>query len=70
MNLYDEKNWYASKGVWGGVVAAGAGLAGVLGYAIDEATQAHIVELAVSAAALVGGVLALIGRIKASKAVK
>lgn len=65
-----EKDWYKSKGVLGGAVAAIAGVAGVMGYTIDESSQATIVELLVSIVAAAGGLLAAYGRIKADAKIK
>ena len=66
----EVKGWYASKAVWGGIVAVGAGVAGVLGYTIAPADQEQIVLAATGIASIIGGIAAVYGRVKASKAVK
>lgn len=68
--MYDNKSLFASKAVWGGAVAILAGGASLLGYTVDPAAQASIVELATGVASLVGGALAVWGRIKATKRIR
>ena len=66
----DTKAWYESKSVWGGLLAVVAGIAGVFGYAVSPEDQAVLAEAAVSIVSVAGGLLAVFGRIKASKAIK
>ncbi len=70
------KSWYASTTIWGGAVAAVAGVAGIFGYSITPADQAalsdsigQVVTLVTSVSALGGGLLAIWGRVRASKVV-
>lgn len=63
------KKWYESKGVWGGIVALLAAIAGAFGYAIDADTQASVVELIMITSGGIGGLLAIYGRIKAERRV-
>jgi len=68
--MEDNKPWYASKGVWGSLVAMGAGIAGAIwGVSVTDADQATIVSSITAIAGAVGGIIALIGRLKASKKV-
>lgn len=60
------KPWWQSKTVWGGVIAAGASVAGVFGYTVDQATA---LELSSSVVGLFGAGLAVYGRFAASKPV-
>jgi len=66
----DSKAWYTSKTVWGGLIAVGAAIAGGFGIVIDADTQNDIADLAVVAVGAVGGLLAIVGRVKANKAIK
>ena len=66
----DEKAWYESKAVWGGLVAVGAAAAGTFGIAVDADTQGQIADLIVVGVGAVGGLLAIYGRIKAGKSIK
>lgn len=66
----ETKSWYMSKTVWGGLIAVAAGAAGAFGYTVAPDDQAQIVEAIVAIATVCGGLLAVFGRVKASKAVK
>ena len=63
------KPWYASRAVWGGIVAAACGLLSLFGHQLSPETQAFItekaVQIATAVATVVGGGLAIYGRIKA-----
>ena len=62
------KPWWASKGVWGGIVAALCGLLaafGVLSPEQSDAAQASLPEALAAAGAAVGGLLAVWGRVSA-----
>lgn len=56
--------------IWGGIVAIIAAIAGLRGYAIDENTQAELVALLTAIASGVGGIMAIIGRYRASKEIR
>lgn len=72
-NEIETKPWYLSKTVLGGVIAAGAGVAGLFGINLDALTQAellaHLDMIVTAGSALVGGVLAIYGRLKATKSI-
>jgi hypothetical protein len=68
--MEDTKAWWASKGVWGSLVAMGAGIAGIWGVSVTEADQATIVAAISAIAGAVGGMVALWGRVRAGKAIK
>jgi hypothetical protein len=74
MDDIETKPWYASKGVWGGIVTIAAVLAGIAGIEIDAKTQALIVDqgvgIATALVALAGSILSIWGRVKAVKAIK
>lgn len=61
------KPWYQSKSVLGGVVSAIAEMVAVIGYSVSEADQASLVELLIGASAAVGGIVAIVGRVVATK---
>jgi len=65
--LDGTKPWWQSRAVWGGIVAAAAGIASLFGVDID---QAKATEIAVSLAPLIGGALAVYGRVRASKPIR
>ena len=64
------KPWWASRGVVGGLVAAGAGIAGLFGYALSPAETAAIGELVLALTAAVAGLVAAIGRARASRPIR
>jgi hypothetical protein len=65
--MEEVKPWYLSKGVIGGAVAVVASIAGLFHYSIAPDDQAQLVELITGIATLLGGGVAIIGRIQASK---
>lgn len=65
--MTDSKSVFASKTVWGAVIALVASGLGLLGIPFAEGDQAQMVELATQAATLIGAALALYGRIAATR---
>jgi hypothetical protein len=72
--MEDTKTLLESTTVWGGIVALLSGAAGLLGYQIDATLQSDIITqitgimtIAASIGSAVGGVIAIWGRIKATK---
>lgn len=70
VQMENLKPWWQSIGVWGGVIAILAPIASVFGYVIDVEMQKTLAEWIVTAVSLVGGALALYGRIIATKKLK
>ncbi len=65
--MYENKPWYQSKTVWGGLIALGAAVAGSFGIEIDAGTQGEIVDYIVLGVGAIGGLVAIWGRVKADK---
>lgn len=63
----DTKAWYASSGVWGGIIAVVTAGLGFFHFTISAADQVNVVQGLATAGAAVGGLVAVIGRIAASK---
>lgn len=61
------KSLFQSKGVWGGLIAAGAGIGQLFGYGISAADARELTELVQGLVASIGGILAVYGRIKATQ---
>ena len=66
----DFKSLLASKTFWGGVIAVIAGILGFFGWTLSADDQQALIDLGVGIAASIGGVIAIIGRVKASKIIK
>ena len=64
------KSLFASKTFWGGLIAVVAGILGFFGYQLGSEDQAAIIEAGAAVAASLGGVVAIWGRVKASKLIK
>lgn len=70
MIMNDVKNWYQSKSIWGGIITVLAVLLGAFGYTLTGDDQAALVEIVSAIVGAIGGLLAIYGRVKASKTVK
>jgi len=68
--LYDTKSIFGSKTFWGGLGAVVAGVAAVAGYVISPEDLKTIGELVTGIVSAVGGLLAIYGRITATKLIK
>lgn len=66
----ESKPWWQSKSVIGGLVALAAGIAGIFGVVMSPDDQAITTEAILGIAGAIGGLLAVYGRIKASKSIK
>lgn len=68
--MTEVKPWYQSKTILGAVVTVLAMILTAFGYGIGVEDQAALVDYAVSLGGVVGGLLAIYGRVKASKDIK
>ena len=68
--MIDDKNWYASKTIWGGVVALGGAVAGLFGLTLGGADGETLTLALTNAAAAVGAVLAIRGRLSAKHTIR
>lgn len=68
--MYDLKNWYHSKTIWGALVAVGASALKVAGIDIPAGDQGTVVDSLVNIAGAVGGLLAVYGRLTATSAIR
>ena len=59
-----------SRAVIGGVIAVGAGIAGLFGVPVDAGTQASLATTVVDLASAIGGLMAIWGRLKATHVIK
>ncbi|MBR0556345.1 hypothetical protein J5J10_11715 [Ciceribacter sp. L1K23] len=68
--MQDDKEWYRSKTVWGGLIAVAAPLLDLAGFPIDQAMQADLSDKLALLAASVGGLLAIWGRLTATSTIR
>ena len=61
------KPWYASKTVWGSLVAILAAVLGFWGVDVSADDQRRVTEMIVQATGAVGGLVALLGRFAATR---
>lgn len=66
MSNEENKMWYQSKAIWGSIVAVVATVIALFGYTIP---QEQTTELIMQIVTVIGGLLALYGRIVASKSI-
>lgn len=65
--MEETKSVWASKTFWGGVIALLAGVLGFFGYQMGAEDQQAVIELVSAIVASIGGAVAIVGRVKASK---
>lgn len=68
--MYGVKSFFASKTIWGGLVVLLATAANFAGYTIPDADQAQLIEIASNVAALIGALVAIWGRVRATKKIE
>ena len=64
------KPWYASKTIWGGVVAVLAMLASAMGFHLAEGEQGRLVEAILQIVGAGGALLAVFGRVVATEMIE
>lgn len=64
------KSWYYSRTVWGAMVAVFAPLLNLAGLPVTPDVQPELVELLVTGAGAIGGLVALYGRLFATSVLK
>lgn len=67
--MNDVKAWYQSRTVWGALIAILASLANGAGVEVTTGEEGELADLVVAAVGVVGGFVALIGRISARRRV-
>lgn len=67
--MFETKKWYESKGVWGALVTVIAAAAGLIGYQVTPDDQQAIIGNITGIVTAVGGIVAWLGRVKATKVI-
>lgn len=68
--LPPSKRWYQSRAIWGGALGILAGVAELYGVAFSERDAVFLQEAVPGILASVGGILAIIGRVRATSNIK
>jgi len=63
--MTDIKPWWQSKTLWGAIVTIGSAALGLAGLELGETDREALIELLTSLGAVIGGVIAIFGRITA-----
>ena len=61
-----EKPWWQSVGIWGGIISIFAPVAAAIGTRMTEADASELAVQLAAVGAAVGGIIAIIGRVRAS----
>ncbi len=67
--MKNAKPWYASKTIWGSLIAMFAGIGSAFGLDIDASTQAGLVDGTLKVVAAAGSLLAIYGRFSANSSI-
>ena len=65
--MQDSKPWYASTTIWAGFIVLAVSVAGIFGFTVVAEDQSAIIEAVPAIITGLAGVIAIIGRIFASK---
>lgn len=66
--MNESKPWYASSGIWGGILAAAAPAIGLVFHmTVSSADTAQLADALAAIGAGIGGLVAVYGRVKATK---
>lgn len=68
--MNNQKPWYASRSVWGALIAIGASLGGSFGLIIGAEEQSILADAVLQITGGLGAVVALYGRLVATKTLK
>ena len=64
------KPWYTSTAVWGGIIAALSGVGAAYGLTLSTEDAAELANALAAVGAGIGGILAVVGRVKATRQIK
>ena len=64
--MNDFKPWYASRTIWGSIIALVAAVASAFGVEIDQQLQTSVVESLLQLVAIGGSIVAVFGRMTAT----
>jgi uncharacterized membrane protein len=68
--MYDSKDWWTSRTIWGGVAAIIGGLGLLFGIEVGANHVAAMTESLLQLATIIGGIITVWGRTVADKRIK
>ena len=68
--MTETKTWYESRTIWGALITVAASLASGLGFSIDPSSQADLTDAILQLVALTGAMVALFGRLAATRIIE
>ena len=63
--MTDMKPWWQSKTLWGAIVAIASSVLGLAGFELGAVDAEALTGLLTSLGAAIGGIIAIVGRLKA-----
>lgn len=63
--MTDMKPWWQSKTLWGAIVTIASSILGLAGLELGDADAEALTGLLTSLGAAIGGIIAIVGRLKA-----
>lgn len=68
--MEDSKPWYTSRTIWASIVTFAALLGGAFGLPVEDGEQQALVDALLQAAAALGALIAIIGRLAARSRIR
>lgn len=68
--MTEQKAWWQSKAIWGGIVAMVAAGLRLAGIEIDPALEAETLDLVLTLLSAIGGLIAVYGRVVAKSTIR
>jgi hypothetical protein len=65
--MTDTKSWYLSRTVWASVVTILLSVAGLVGVSIDAINPEGLTDALLQAATVIAGIVAIVGRLAATR---
>lgn len=67
--MFEGKDWYRSRTIWGGIIAAVASVSGLFGVSLDPAIQTELSGAIVQMIGALGAIMAIYGRLAATEVI-
>lgn len=68
--MFDAKPWWYSRTIWGGIAAVIAGIGQEVGIPMSSEEVSALGESLFSVMTVIGGILAIYGRVRAERTIK